>query len=84
MDSDKYAEFTAAALASAGVGRSFTAYDDVLSGTIVELVPYAKIVQLCRGSDEGWVTGHYSTAPFTLELVDSGTRLTFVHTGVRW
>lgn len=83
MDSEKHAEFTgAAASISREVGGSFTAYDGALSGTNVELVPDAKIVQRWRGSDEGWVPGHYSTATFTLESVDGGTRLTFVQTGV--
>ena len=51
-------------------------------GTILELVPDTKIVETWRGSDEGWVAGHYSTATFTFEPVDGGTRLNFVQTGV--
>ncbi len=83
MDSDKHSRFTGAeAVISREVGGSFTAYDGALSGVILELVPDAKIVQTRRGSDDGWVPGHYSTATFRLEAVDGGTRLTFVQTGV--
>ena len=83
MDSEKHSQFPGAkANISREVGGSFTAYDGALSGTILELVPDAKIVQSWRGSDDGWVPGHYSTATFTLEAVDGGTRLTFVQTGV--
>ena len=83
MDSEKHSRFTGAkAVISREVGGAFTAYDGALSGTILELVPDAKIVQSWRGSDDGWVPGHYSTATFSLEAMDPGTRLTFVQTGV--
>ena len=83
MDSDKHSQFTGAkATISREIGGSFTAYDGALSGTILELVPDAKIVQSWRGSDEGWVAGHFSTATFTLEAMEGGTRLTFLQTGV--
>ena len=83
MDSEKHTDFTGAkATISREIGGSFTAYDGALSGTILELVPDFKIVKSWRGSDEGWVAGHYSTATFTLEAIDGGTRLTFVQSGV--
>ena len=83
MDSEKHSRFTGAkAQISREVGSEFSAYDGALSGTILELIPDAKIVQSWRGSDEGWAPGHYSTATFTLEAVDGGTRLSFVQTGV--
>lgn len=83
MDSEKHSQFTGAKAAiSRDVGGSFTAYDGALSGTILELVPHNKIVQSWRGSGEGWAPGHYSTATFSLEETDEGTRLTFVQTGV--
>ncbi len=83
MDSAKHSKFTGAkASISREVGGVFTAYDGALSGTNLELVADTKIVQSWRGSDEGWVPGHYSTATFSLEAIDGGTRLTFVQTGV--
>lgn len=83
MDSEKHTKFTGAkASISREVGGAFTAYDGALSGTILELVADTKIVQSWRGSDEGWVPGHYSTATFSLEAIDGGTRLSFVQTGV--
>ncbi len=83
MDSEKHSQFSGAkASISREVGGSFTAYDGALSGTILELAPNAKIVLSWRGSDDGWAPGHYSTATFSLDEVDGGTRLTFVQTGV--
>lgn len=83
MDSEKHSQFTGAkASISREIGGKFTAYDGALSGTMLELVPDTKIVQTWRGSDEGWVPGHYSTATFSLEAIEGGTRLTFVQTGV--
>ena len=83
MDSAKHSQFTGAqARITREVGGRFTAYDGALTGTILELTPDAKIVQSWRGSDEGWPPGHYSTATFSLEKIDGGTRLTFVQTGV--
>ena len=83
MDSEKHSQFTGAlANISREVGSSFTAYDGALSGTILEVVPDSKIVQSWRGSDEGWIPGHYSTATFLLEDIPGGTRLIFVQTGV--
>ena len=83
MDSEKHSRFTGArAIISRKVGGEFSAYDGALSGTILELVPDVKIVQSWRGSDDGWVPGHYSTATFSLEATDGGTRLTLVQTGV--
>ncbi|MCH7738329.1 MAG: SRPBCC domain-containing protein [Chloroflexi bacterium] len=83
MDPEKHAKFTGAKVnISREIGSEFSAYDGALSGTILELIPDAKIVQTWRGSDEGWVPGHYSTATFSLEAIDGGTRLTFVQTGV--
>ena len=83
MDSDKHSRFTGAkATISRDVGGSFTAYDGYISGTNLELIPNTKIVQLWRGNDDGWAPGHHSTATFTLDEVDDGTRLTFVQSGV--
>ena len=83
MDSEKHSKFTGAkATISREVGGAFTAYDGALSGKILELVTDIKIVQAWRGSGEGWVPGHYSTATFSLEAIDGGTRLSFVQTGV--
>jgi len=83
MDSEKHSQFTGApASISREIGGTFTAYDGALTGTILELVPNTKIVQAWRASDEGWPSSHYSTATFSLEEIDGGTRLTFVQTGV--
>jgi len=81
MDSGEHARFSGApASISREVGGAFTAYDGALTGTNVELVPDAKIVQSWRAGD--WPEGHYSTATFLLEEADGGTRLTFTQTGV--
>jgi len=81
MDSAEHARFTGAeASISREVGGAFTAYDGALTGTNIELVPDAKIVQSWRAGD--WPEGHYSSATFLLEEADGGTRLAFTQTGV--
>ena len=83
IDSEKHSQFTGAqASISRKIGSPFTAYDGALTGTILELVPDNKIVQSWRVSDEDWDSSHYSTATFSLEEFEGGTRLTFVQTGV--
>ena len=83
MDSEKHSQFTGApANISREIGGSFTAYDGALSGTTLELIPDAKIVQSWAGSDEGWTHGHYSEVTFVLEEAHGETILTFVQTGV--
>jgi activator of HSP90 ATPase len=81
MDSRKHAAFTGSkARISRKVGGKFTAYDDYISGTNLELVPNKKIVQSWRGND--WPEGHFSQATFAFKAVKGGTRLTFIQTGV--
>ena len=81
MDSAEHARFSGAeASISRELGGAFTAYDGALSGTNIELVQDAKIVQSWRAGD--WPVGHYSTATFLLEESEGGTLLTFTQTGV--
>ena len=81
MDSAEHARFTGAeASISRDIGGAFTAYDGALTGTNIELVPDAKIVQSWRAGD--WPEGHHSIATFLLEEEDGGTRLTFTQAGV--
>ena len=83
MDAEKHSQFTGAeASVSREIGSAFSAYDGALIGTILELVPDTRIVLSWRTSDEGWPQDHYSTATFSLEEMDGGTRLTVVQTGV--
>ena len=81
MDAAEHARFTGAeASISREVGGTFSAYDGALTGTNVEMVPDAKIVQSWRAGD--WPEGHYSTATYLLEEEGGGTRLTFTQIGV--
>jgi activator of HSP90 ATPase len=81
MDQKKHSQFTGGgAKISRQVGGRFTIYDGEIEGKNLELVPDKKIVQSWRYGD--WPEGHYSTATFSLQAVDKGTRLTFTQTGV--
>jgi activator of HSP90 ATPase len=81
MDAKKHAEFTGGeAKISRKVGGKFSIYDGEVEGENLELVPDQKIVQTWRYSD--WPAGHYSTATFTLEETDEGTRLLFTQKDV--
>jgi len=81
MDSRKHAQFTGdTASISRKVGGKMMAYGGYITGTNVELVPDEKIVQTWRAAD--WPKGHESRVTFSLKPIESGTRLTFTHTGV--
>lgn len=81
MDAKKHSAFTGATVEiSRKAGGKFTAYDDWIEGTNLELVPDKKIVQQWRGAD--WPAGHFSTATFELKAVKGGTELIFTQTDV--
>jgi uncharacterized protein YndB with AHSA1/START domain len=81
MDSKKHAAFTGEeAHISREVGGKFTASTDYISGTNVELIPDAKIVQTWRGTD--FPEGAMSKVTFSFKPLPSGTRLSFTHSGV--
>ncbi len=81
MDSRKHSRFTGSrAVISRKVGGKFTAYDDYISGTNIELVPDRKIVQSWHASE--WAPGHMSRVTFRLTPVPAGVRLQFSQSGV--
>ncbi len=81
MDSRTHGKFTGgAARISRKAGGRFTVYDGYAEGRNLELIPDRKIVQTWRADD--WPEGHYSQVTFTLTAIRTGTRLSFVQTGV--
>lgn len=81
MDEKKHARFTGgAAHISRDVGGKFVTNDEYSSGTNLELVQDAKIVQTWRASD--WPDGHYSSLTIMLSQGAPPTNLSFVQTGV--
>jgi activator of HSP90 ATPase len=81
MDEKKHTALTGGgAKISRREGGSFSIYDGEIEGQNLKLVPDKKIVQSWRYSD--WPEGHYSTATFSLEETEKGTRLIFLQTGV--
>ena len=85
MDSEKHARFTEApATISREVGGAFTAYDGIIHGTNLEVVPDRLIVQLWHidNPDCGWPANHYSRLTILLEDVQGQTRLIMVHSNV--
>jgi len=81
MDARKHSKFTGSkAIIARRVGGRFTAYDNYISGTTVELVPGKRIVQQWKGSD--WPEGHYSIATFKMKKVKEGTELRFTQEDV--
>jgi activator of HSP90 ATPase len=81
MDEKKHAQITGAEVKlSRKVGGKFNIWDGSITGENLELVPDKKIVQSWRYSD--WPEGEYSTATFSLEEVDGGTKLTLNQSGV--
>jgi activator of HSP90 ATPase len=81
MDEKKHALFTGgSAQIDRNVGGTFSTNDGYSTGTNLELVQDAKIVQTWRASD--WPDGHFSTLTIILSPVSSKTLLSFVQTGV--
>ena len=81
MDSKRHARLTGGkASVSRKVGGKFSVYDGYATGRNLELVPDRKIVQTWRASD--WPEGAESQVTFELTPTKTGTRVTFVHTGV--
>ena len=81
MDEKKHSELTGGgARIRRRVGGGFKIYDGEIEGKNLELVPDKKIVQSWRYND--WPDGHYSTATFTFDETEKGTRLVFIQTDV--
>jgi len=81
MDSKKHAAFTGEeAKIDNTAGGAFTAYDNFIEGTTIELEPDKKIIQQWRAAD--WPEGHYSTAIFELSEKNGATTLHFTQENV--
>jgi activator of HSP90 ATPase len=81
MDSRKHGKFTGGeARISRKEGGSFSVYDGYASGENLKLVPDREIVQTWRADD--WPSGHFSHVSFKLARTRTGTKLTFVQTGI--
>jgi uncharacterized protein YndB with AHSA1/START domain len=81
MDSRTHARFTGSpASISPRVGGRFTTYDGYAEGRHLELIPGRRIVQTWRANN--WPAGLSSTATFAFTRFGTGTRVTFVQTGV--
>ncbi|MBU1197823.1 SRPBCC domain-containing protein [Candidatus Micrarchaeota archaeon] len=83
VDSRQHAKFTGSpAKMTRKVGGPFSAYEDGLVGTNLELIPDKKIVQSWMCVMDHWPEDHYSRAVFSLKKVTGGTKLTFTQSGV--
>ena len=82
MDSKLHSDFTGAlALIDPQVNGKFTAWDDYISGTNIELLPNEKIVQKWR-TTEFPVNSPDSVLEIILEKEKSGTKLTLRHSNI--
>ncbi|MBM3939548.1 MAG: hypothetical protein FJ318_01380 [SAR202 cluster bacterium] len=82
LDADKHAEMTGGgATCDARVGGKFTAWDDYISGTILELEPGKRIVQAWR-TTEFPARSKDSRLEIVLEAVKGGTRVTLRHSNI--
>jgi len=81
MDSRQHGELTGGkARISRRVGGRFSVYDGYATGVNLKLVPDKEIVQTWRAED--WPEGHFSRVQFKLARTGTGTKLTFVQSGV--
>jgi activator of HSP90 ATPase len=82
LDSEEHAAFTGSSASVEGrVGGEMTAWDGYISGTFIELEPYARIVQSWRTTEfpEGSVD---SRVEVLLLESEGGTRLTLMHSEI--
>lgn len=82
LDSERHAALTGAcARIEARAGGLFTAFDGLVCGCILELVPDRAIVQAWR-CDHDWPEHHFAVISIRLEPAGDGTRLLFTQSGV--
>jgi uncharacterized protein YndB with AHSA1/START domain len=82
MDSQEHGEFTCGkAEIDPQVGGSFTAWDDYIQGTTLELEPYHRIIQSWRTTDFPPESPD-SNLVVTLDEIPEGTHLTLTHTNI--
>ncbi|MFQ5921486.1 MAG: SRPBCC domain-containing protein [Anaerolineales bacterium] len=82
LDSEEHSAFTGSSASVEGrVGGEITAWDDYISGVILELEPYGRIVQSWRTTEfpEG---SEDSRLEILVEAVEGGTRLTLLHSDI--
>ena len=72
---------SSARAASTNIGGTFSAWDGYISGSTLELVPNQRIVQAWRTS-EFPDDAPDSRVEILLEEVESGTKLTFIHSNM--
>jgi activator of HSP90 ATPase len=82
LDSEEHAAFTGSSASVEGrIGGELTAWDGYISGVILELEPYDRIVQSWRTTEfpEG---SQDSRLEILLAAVDGGTRITLLHSDI--
>ena len=82
LDSEEHAAFTGSSASVEGrVGGEMTAWDGYISGVIVELEPYDRIVQTWRTTEfpEGSID---SRLEILLAAIDGGTSVTLMHSDI--
>jgi len=82
LDSEEHAAFTGSSASVEGrVGGEMTAWDGYISGVIVELEPYDRIVQTWRTTEfpEGSMD---SRLEILLAAIDGGTSITIMHSDI--
>ena len=82
LDSEEHSAFTGSSASVEGrVGGQMTAWDGYISGAILELEPYERIVQTWRTTEfpEGSEDSHLE---ILLVSVEAGTRITLLHSDI--
>jgi uncharacterized protein YndB with AHSA1/START domain len=82
LDSTEHTAITGApATVEASVGGRFSAFDGVISGSTLDLEPARRIVQSWRSGDFPFGSED-SRLEIVLEPIESGTRITFMHSEI--
>lgn len=83
MDSAIHSRFTQTdALIGSKVGDTYSAYGGYVTGEILELQPYHRIVKTWIAKEDNWPETHASEVIFEFNPIDLGTEMKFFHSGI--
>jgi hypothetical protein len=63
-------------------GGRFEVGEDIIEGTVLDLIPDRRLVQSWRISSYGWPTEHFSQLSLDMREVSNGTHVTLEQVGV--
>ncbi len=83
MNSELHGKFTGSpAEIGEKPGDAYSAYDGYITGEILQLEPFHRIIKTWIAHEDGWPENHISVVNFEFNPIASGTEMIFIQTGV--